>query len=138
MKKSIQTLTAVVFLTFALVSMGTAQMMMGGSRGNMPMNTSDSTSASSKTELDIMPMMKNVSNHYDVTVSDFDKLQQHFNKMMQITDMKALKVEMKKHQEMMTSMHKDMVMQEDMFKNMMSSMHSYSDMHGMMTEPDEK
>ena len=113
-------------------------MMMGGSRGNMPMNTSDSTTASSKAELDLMPMMKNVSNHYDVTVGDFDKLQQHFNKMMQITDMKTLKTEMQKHQEMMTSMHKDMVRQEDMFKNMMSSMHSYNDMHEMMTEPDEK
>lgn len=136
MKRSFHIFAAFCFLTFGLAPFVTAQMMTGGTHGNMPMNKADSTSSPDMMGTKIMTMMGDLSGDYNVTVSDFEKLEEHFNKMMQITDMDVLKAEMKKHQNMMTDMHKNMIKQKGMFKNMMSSMQKTS-MHGMMGEIDK-
>jgi len=134
MRHSINILTLTLLLAFALPSFGTAQMMMGGSHSNMPMGKADSTSQpSSMMGSDIMPMMEDLSGHYNTALDDFNKLESHFNKMMTITDMDVLKTEMKKHQDMMKNMHKDMMEQEGMINNMMSSM-QMNGMHGMTKE----
>ncbi len=131
MKHSIHILTLTLFLAFALPSFGTAQMTMGGSHGNMPMGKADTTSQpSAMMGSNIMPMMKDLSGQNDTAINDFNKLESHFNTMMKITDMDMLKAEMKKHQDMMQNMHKDMMEQEGMIKNMMSSIQ----MNGMMKE----
>ena len=62
---------------------------------------------------------------------DFNELQSHFEKMMQMQDMKTLKAEMQKHHDMMIRMRNNLNKQHSMFQNVMSMMHS-TGMYGMM------
>jgi hypothetical protein len=128
MRSSVRMLTVSALLVLGLVTLGVAQMMSGGN-GHMSQMVADSSSQ--RGQMNIMNMMNNMSDHYMMMTSDFDSLQQHFNSMMQINDMGALKSEMKKHRKMMQTMHDTMTEQKGMFQNMMSMMHS-GGMQGMM------
>jgi peptidoglycan hydrolase CwlO-like protein len=121
MKRSVYIFAVALLMIFALAPIGATQMMMGNMHGKQRANEADSTSGSWAMNADIMGMARNMSGNCNKTVSDFDKLQDHFNAMMQITDMATLKAEMEKHQAMMKEIHDNMVREEGMFKNMMSA-----------------
>lgn len=141
---------ALVFI-FGLASIAAAQ-MMGGGHGQVMMNQADSTSRSTMMGDSNMSgmgmtgmmsrmdsMMDNMSQHCKMMSNEFSKLKDHFDSMMQINDMKTLKYEMKKHQDMMNDMRQGMMQQKSMCQNMMSMMGT-GGMHGMMgmsaTEPE--
>jgi len=134
MRKNRLMLATLIMLTFGFTSFASAQ-MMGGSHDHSAKNKSDSTAHSGMMGKGMMTQMGNMmgdmSKHCSMMSSDFEKLQSHFDKMMKMDDMKALKVEMQKHHDMMTQMHESMNEQRSMCQNMMSMMHS-GDMHGSM------
>ncbi len=116
MKKSIQVYILSAVLVVSLVSLGAAQ-MMGGNQGRMSQMKGDTSAEPGQ-----MGMMNNMSEHCKTMANDLDKLEKHFDQMMQMDDMKALKSEMKKYQEMMQSMQENMSNQMSMCQNMMSKM----------------
>lgn len=121
------------FLSLALVSVTTAQ-MMGGDHNHASMGKADTPSQSGMMDQGMMnqsirntpadTLINNMSMNYNMMSGDFDRLQVHFNKMMQINDIKKLKAEMKKHQDLMQSMHLAIMKQKSMYQNMMSMMNS--------------
>lgn len=118
-------------LVLGLVPFAAAQMMGGG----MAADKADTTSPSGMMGMGMMHrmngMMGDMSQHHKMMSGDFQNLETHFNKMMQIQDMSELKAEMKKHQEMMQNMHESADQQWAMCQNMMSMMHT-AGMQGSM------
>ena len=132
-------------LTLGLASLAAAQ-MMGGSHGQMSTSQNDTLSHSATMGMREINKMNqadstiiNMSQYSRMMSDEFDKLQSHFDKMMQIQDMKTLKAEMQKHQELMNQMHESMGKQHSMIQNMMSMMHSgrMNRMMGMNTDKTE-
>lgn len=125
-------LVAAVF-TFGLSTFTVAQ-MMGGNNGHSAMNKNDTSSHSHMkgTPTDVDSTFANMSQHYKMMTNQFDKLESHFNKMMMMNDITALKAEMQKHQEMMKAMHKAMMKQGNMYEHMMTMMHSGDMMNNNM------
>lgn len=127
-------LATLIMLTFGFTSFASAQ-MIGGSHDHSAMNKSDSTAHSGMMGKGMMTQMGNMmgdmSKHCSMMSSDFEKLQSHFDKMMKMDDMKALKAEMQKHHEMMAEMQQSMMKQQHMDQRMMSMMQN-GNMHGMM------
>ncbi|MDX9857614.1 MAG: hypothetical protein RBT76_07485 [candidate division Zixibacteria bacterium] len=127
-------LVMVIALTLGLASFAAAQ-MMGGDHDHSSMNKDDSTAHFGMMGEGMMMkmgnMMGDMSKHCKMMSSEFDDLQSHFEKMMKMDDMKALKAEMQKHHDMMTQMHENMSEQRSMCQNMMSLTHS-GGMPGMM------
>ena len=126
-------LVMAIVLTFGLASFAAAQ-MMGGDHNHSGMNKDDSTAHSGMMGEGMMMkmgnMMGDMSKHCKMMSHDLDDLQTHFEKMMMMDDMEALKAEMQKHHDMMTKMHDNMSEQRTMCENMRSMMHS-ARMHGM-------
>jgi hypothetical protein len=141
MRNSIRMFTVTGILVLGLVSLGSAQ-MMGGGNGHMSgmMSGTQADSTSQQPHMDMMGMMHNMSNQCKMMSSEFNNLEEHFNKMMKMDDMNALKAEMKKHQKMMQSMHQGMNTQENMCQNVMSMMHSGNEqgMMGMNSQNESK
>jgi len=143
MKHTHMIASAVIVLTLGLVSYAAAQ-MMGGNQGHMAMRQSDSLSHSATMGVQSMgtktmgmtsgvdSLMTNMSMNNRMMTGDFDKLESHFNKMMQIQDMATLKAEMQKHQALLNQMRTDMNQRQNMFKQMMSMLHSNGNNYGMM------
>ncbi len=113
MKNSIRMFTTVAVLTLGLASFGVAQ-MMSGNHEHASTDKGDSQSQSGMMNMGKMGMMKDMSDN-------FDKLQTHFESMMQIDDINTLKAEMKNHQEMMQSMRDNMSEHQAMCMKMMGS-----------------
>jgi hypothetical protein len=119
-------------------------MMMGGMMGGMSMGQNDTSSHSATMGMGRMmgtmqpadSLASQMSQYCQMMTSDFGELETHFEKMMQIQDMKTLKAEMQKHHDMMMTMQSRMNGQRQMCQNMMSmmsSMHSGGmGMHTMM------
>jgi len=138
MRQTRNMLLIAAVLTLGLVSFGNAQMMMGNSGSQMKAVQNDTLSHSATMMNGNKNMMNrtdslvtNMSKYCQMMSSDFDKLQTHFEKMMQMNDMKALKTEMAKHRDMMNNMQGDINGQNNMCQNMMSMMHS-GGTNGMM------
>jgi len=129
-------LSIAVLLAFGLTGFAAAQ-MMGGHQTTM--GKADSTSMSNNmmgkgmmgSAKNMNSMMGNVNQHWKMMSNDFDRLEQHLNKMMKMDNMKALKAEMQKHHEMMAEMQQSMMKQQHMDQRMMSMMQN-GNMHGMM------
>ncbi len=120
-------LVMVFALTLGLASFAAAQ-MMGGNHDHSAMNKDDSTEHTGMMGEGMMMkmgnMMGDMSQHCKMMSNNFDDLQSHFEKMMKMDDMSALKAEMRKHHDMMIQMHQSMKEQRSMCQNMMSMMHS--------------
>jgi hypothetical protein len=123
MRRSIPVFALAIVLTFGVVSFGVAQ-TTGSSQGHPSTMKADSTSKSG--QKDTTSTMQNMSGDCRMMLKDFDQLQEHFDKMMQMNDMDALKSEMKKHQEMMLALHEKLSKHQSMCQNMMSMMQSGS------------
>lgn len=129
-------------LTLGLTSLVFAQ-MMGGSQGHMSTGQSDSVSQSAPMGTGHMmgmmatndSLMGQMSQYCRTMTADFDKLQSHFEKMMKLDDMTALKAEMQKHHDMMMTMRSQMRDQQQSCQNMMSMKTSMPSggMHAMMS-----
>jgi hypothetical protein len=130
MKRSIQMFAIIAVLSIGLVSLGVAQ-MMNKKQGQSPMTGKDPMSQSGTMGMGMMGMMNrldnmmgNMSRNCTMVNNDFEKLQKHFQSMMQMTDMNSLKAEMEKHQQMMQNMQQNMMQQEKLCRNMASLMGS--------------
>lgn len=142
MKRSQLMLTLAAIMTFGLASFTVAH-MMGGNNGQSSAATGNSSfqAGSMGMGTGMMGMTgqaaqsdslwNNMSPYCTMLSSDFDKLEAHFNRMMQIKDSDKLRVEMQKHHDMMTEMHNVINQRQGMYRNMMSAMHS-GGMSGMM------
>jgi hypothetical protein len=108
MKKLIGLFMIVMAASIGLPSALSAHMM--GGHGSQIMHA-DSTSTCQNGHMNMMGAMHNMSNNctFGSTAgevdTDFDKLNDHYNQMMKIDDINALKTELKKHHEMMLSLH---------------------------------
>jgi hypothetical protein len=122
MNRSILIFVMVVLFAAAPVSFAQTQTMKGAVSGKSSVGKTDSTSASAANKSDVTTTMNEACRHYTTTISEFDRLQQHYDKMMQISDPVELKTEMQKHQSMMADMRKNMVEQETMMEKVMSEM----------------
>jgi len=123
-------LTIITVMTLAVAPLASAQ-MMGGHQGHMQMGQADTLSQTATTGMNMMgttagkdSLITGMSQYSLMMSRDFDKLQSSFDAMMQIKDMKTLKVEMQKYHEMMQQMRNQMIKLQDMHQNMMSMMHS--------------
>lgn len=127
-------LLTVFVLTIGVASFAFAQ-MMGGNHDHSAMNKDDSTSHSGMMGegmiMNMGNMMGDMSQHCKMMSNNFDDLQSHFEMMMRMDNMEALKAEMQKHHDMMKEMHDNMSAQQSMCQNMMSMMPS-GGMHGSM------
>jgi len=142
MRKHRLMLFIVTAMILGLASFTTAQ-MMGGNNHHHYMNQSDSTYQSGTMGMGMMGMMNqfdsmmgDMSQYCNTMTGNFDKLESHFEKMMQMDDMTALKKEMRKHYDMMQEMHQNMTRQQNVWHTMMSMMHS-DYQRGMMGQNDE-
>ena len=133
----------IALIIIAVLALGTAPFvsaqMMGGSRDEMPMSQNATLSHSATMGMDSISMMNrsdsligNMSQYCDTVSEDFDKLQAHFDKMMEIQNMNDLRVEMQRHYDMLQKMQEDMNRQRTMYHNMMTTMYP-DQMHGMLT-----
>jgi len=115
--------------------MGQSSQMMNGANGQMPMGQNDSMSQNATMKMfgRMETLMGDMSQRYTMMSGDFDKLETHFQQMMKMQDMTALKEEMQKHYAMMQKMREGMNRQEGMFQNMMAMMQAdgMQMMHGM-------
>ena len=134
MKQSIRILMAGVFLIFAFASTGMSQIRKDEVKNPIEVDDADSMFTANETDMDVMTMMQDMSDHYDTDVKSFDSLEQHLDNMMRITDMDSMKVELQKQMNMMRAMHETMVVQQNMFDNVMTSLESYSGTHEAMNE----
>ncbi len=120
MKKSLRMLTTATLLTLGLASFGVTQMMGEGHDHSM-MNQSGSTSKSDMGNMGMTGDMGDMSKGCKMMLNNFGKLQEHFDTMLQIDDINALKTEMKKHQEMLQVVYDNMSEHQSMCMNMMNS-----------------
>jgi len=134
MKRS--TITFVVLAAiFAFAGTMVFGQMMGGSNDHSMMQSEDSTGHCSK--MGNMDMMKNMSGQCQMMSQDFSNWETHFKTMMQMDDITMLKVEMKKHYEMMQSMQEQMSKHDDKCQSMMGKMKSGGMQGGMMDKQAE-
>jgi hypothetical protein len=133
MKRS--AISTAIFLTAFVALAGVVFAQMMGGQGHGQMQSADSTKGSAMMGMQgmtgMMGMMHNMSGHCQMMSEEFNKLQEHFDMMMNMNDMSKLRVEMKKHQEMMSSMHQKMSEQTGICQKMMSMMHSEGMQKGM-------
>jgi len=133
-------LTIAALLTLGFVSFAAAQ-MMGNKKDNPSMGKADSTSQPGMMGTGMVAQMDtamgNMSQHCKIMSSDFEKFQNHFEQMMLMTDQETLKIEMKKHHDMMKNMRESMMQQQSMCQNMKSTMHS-GGMRGTMGKDDKR
>lgn len=125
-----------VLLTLGLVSLGMAQ-MSGTQDGHVSQADAGSMSGcgmmSHKMMNDSDSATGSMTQHCQMMSKDFDELESHFEKMMQIDDVDELKAEMQRHHEMMRGMHGNMMERQQMCQRMNSTTKSSScGMHGMM------
>jgi TolA-binding protein len=120
----------VALMILGLASFTTAQ-MMGGKHGHAAMGQTDSLSQSATMGKGMMgrtavpdSLMTNMTRKCQTVSSDFDQLQSHFDMMMQMQDMKGLKDEMQKHQEMMKKLGVDINQQQGTWQRMMAGAQS--------------
>lgn len=117
-------ISAAIFFIVSVTMAGLVSAQMTG--GHSKMQLADSTKESG-----MMEIINNTSGHCQMMSQEFDKLQQHIDRMMKMDDMSKLKAEMKRHHEMMSSMHQKMSKQMNMCQNMMSMMPSGGMKNGM-------
>jgi mevalonate kinase len=120
MKGLIRIAVAIAVLTFILALAGSAQQeKMKADTAKMGEKIQKKEMAADTAKaMGQMEMMAKMSSHYDAMLSDYGKLHEHFNQMMQMADMTQLKEEMKKHQKMMEAMHVKMTEHQKMCKKM--------------------
>jgi len=121
----IATVTAMAVLAAAVIA--SAQMM------NMTGSDTQKNDQAVKENTDVAGMMSNMSSHWKMMSDSFGKLEDHFNSMMKMDNMAALKKEMQKHHDMMSSMQRQMMDSRQVCSEMMSMMDS-GDMHGNMMD----
>lgn len=123
----------VLLIAFGIFGLSSAQMMgMGNQHNHSLMNMTDSSAMpgtmSQGTMMNMGAMMGRMSSNHNMMTTEFSKLESHLNQMMQMNDLTALKAEMKKQQEMMSTMQQGMDQQQSMINNMVALMES----NGMM------
>ena len=111
-----------------VAAIGQAQ-MGSGMMGNM--HKSDSTMTGTQPSMAKQQLVKDVVNDQQNMSMKFDQLQTHLKQMMQINDMKQLKSEMIKQQQMMDEFHNMMMHQTQMDQRMEAMMTGSSGSMGM-------
>jgi len=116
----IAAIVAISFTGFASAQCSMPGMSGGHDRGS-------STKAGSQENSKTAGMMKDMSADCQQMTKDFADIHKHFAEMMQIDDMKKLKEEMQKHNDLMVALHKKMSDQQEKCQEMMSMMGEKSD-----------
>lgn len=113
--------------TLALVIVGSAALIASAQMMNMTGTNSphkDKAATSVSGNADLSGMMQQISTKYRTMAGDFTKLEQHFETMLKMNNMKELKQAMKEHRDMMTAMHDQMTNNYQMYTKMMAMMQS--------------
>lgn len=143
MKSVSRTMVAISALILGLATLVGAQ-MMGGNQGQKTTQSATTASQSKDTpqQSKADSLAARMSNSWQMTSQDFDKLEREFQDMMKIDDMSKLKAEMEKYHQNMMLMRNDMVQEHDECQMMTAMMQSGNTnmqgmqngrrMHGMM------
>lgn len=107
MKKTAFTVTMVAIMAMALAT--TAFSQSGTAKSDKP--ASQPMMMQGQTESRQMSMM-DMSKDYELISDDFAKIEDHVNKMMSMSDMKALKKELQQHQQMLLDLRTKMANHE--------------------------
>jgi hypothetical protein len=110
-----------IVIAIAFAGSASAQCKMPGMSGGGHDHGSVSK-AKSDGDTKTSASMKDMTKQSQEMTEDFAKLHEHFGEMIQINDMKKLKEEMAKHNDMMVSLHKKMSDQQEQCQEMMSMM----------------
>jgi hypothetical protein len=124
MKAPIRIIAVAAALALAVAPFAAAHMMNGNQGNASPENVEPAAQpgmmGNGMMGMGMMGMMShmnamvgNMSRYYTTMSTDFDKLDGHLDKMMQIDDITTLKAELKKHQDMTRELRQEMTGQNN-------------------------